>query len=328
MPLLSTLGAGSARGFGGIGASGGGGPVGETSGSPATVAEMFAADNPAGIYWHPGISGSPILSSPFQVRYKPYGGKGWINTLITKAGDPADDDQWAWTTNAGWNNTNPTSADGSYWLKTANLDGNGLVVGNRSSASVILLGPTWGATDFMCTSVNTNTTSNLVADVSGNNSGGALPLVASTDLRNPDGNIDSDTNTALGYLLGYFTGTQSGFDFHPGSTTSGRTVRACWYKSGPNGQEEFAMVLHHRGGPQTDHWYVAASTPVGAQTSTYHANIGYRGSTSTGTWVSWDSANIGSWAQYSASGAPDLNFETAPQRISASNAISIWLSNM
>ena len=325
MPLLSTLGAGSARGFGGIGASGSSGPVGETSGSPATVAEMFAAGNPAGLYWHTGISGHPVLSSPFQVRYKPYGGKGWINTFISRRPNPDDDNGWAWTTNAGWDDTKGGS---DYWLKTVNLSTNNRVAVNNFSSSTILPGPTWGATDFMCTSVNTNTESNLVADVSGNNSGGALPLVASTDLRNPDGNIDSDTNTALGYLLGYFTGTQSGFDFHPGSTTGGRTVRACWYKAGPNGQEKFAMLMHHRGSPQTDHWYVAASTPVSAQTSTYHANIGYRGSTSTGTWSGWDSANIGSWAQNGATGEPDLNFQTAPQRISATNAISIWLSNM
>lgn len=327
MPLLSTLGAGSARGFGGIGASGSSGPVGETSGSPATVAEMFAADNPAGFYWHTGISGHPILSSPFQVLYKPYGGKGWINTFISRSPNPNDDDSWAWTTNAGWDNTKGGS---DYWLKTVSLGTNNRVAVNNFSPSVMLLGPTWGATDWMCTSVNSSNETGLKADVSGNNSGGALPLVASTDLRNPDGNIDSDTNTALGYLLGYFTGTQSGFDFHPGSTTSGRTVRACWYKTGPNGQEKFGMLMHHRNGsPQTDHWYVAASTPASAQTSTYQANIGYRGSTSTGAWTgSYDSANIGSWAANGESGAPDATFETAPQRISASNAISIWLSNM
>ena len=327
MPLLSTLGAGSARGFGGIGASGSSGPVGETSGSPATVAEMFAADNPAGFYWHTGISGHPILSSPFQVLYKPYGGKGWINTFISRSPNPNDDDSWAWTTNAGWDNTKGGS---DYWLKTVSLGTNNRVAVNNFSPSVMLLGPNWGATDWMCTSVNSSNETGLKADVSGNNSGGALPLVASTDLRNPDGNIDSDTNTALGYLLGYFTGTQSGFDFHPGSTTSGRTVRACWYKTGPNGQEKFGMLMHHRNGsPQTDHWYVAASTPASAQTSTYQANIGYRGSTSTGAWTgSYDSANIGSWAANGESGAPDATFETAPQRISASNAISIWLSNM
>ena len=182
----------------------------------------------------------------------------------------------------------------------------------------------------MCTSVNTNTEANLVATVSGNNSGGALPLVASADLKNGGGNVNNETLQAKAEVLNYFTGVASGFDFGDGYTISvaNRSYNACWYKSGPNGQQKFGMLMHNRTSPQTDHWMIANSSPNGSAGSTYLANIGYRGSTSSGLWVSWDSANIGSWAAYGSSGAPSSSFQSAPQRIGPSNAISIWLSNM
>ena len=311
-----------------IGRGGASGPVGETAATAGTVAQMFAAGNPAGIYWHAAVTGIRF-GNPFQVRYKPYGGKGWVNTFITQMPNPADDDNWAYSSNAGWDQQQGSGA--GFYLKTVNLGTNSLVtIGNAYSASCLLLGPNWGATDFMCTSVNTNSEANLVATVSGNNSGGALPLVASTDMKNGSGSVNSNTLQAKAEVLNYFTGVESGFDFGAGYTPSAQTrsYDACWYKSGPNGQQSFGMLMHNRQGPQTDHWMIANTSQNGNAGSTYLANIGYRGSTGTGGWVTWDSANIGSWAQYNASGAPTTAFATAPQRIGPSNAISIWLSNM
>jgi hypothetical protein len=310
-----------------IGRGGASGPAGATAAAAATVSQMYAAGNPAGIYWHTAVTGIRF-GQPFQVRYKPYGGKGWVNTFISSMPGPEDDDNWAWSSNAGWDNQQGNSSD--YWLKTVNLGTNSLVVGNSSGgASVLLLGPNWGATDWMCTSVNTNSEANLVSTVSGNNAGGALPLVMSSDLGSLSGGTNS-LNIAKGFILGYFTGAESGFDFYNGASNSGRLVNATWYKSGPNGQQAFAMLCHHRGSPQSDHWYIASSSPSSSPSSTYFGNIGYRGSSSSANaWnPSWASANIGSWAEYNSAGAPDLSFSGSPSRIGTSNAISIWLSNM
>lgn len=311
-----------------IGRGGGGvGLAGETALNAATVSEMYAAGNPAGIYWHAAMTGVRF-GQPFQVRYKPYGGKGWVNTFISSMSDPQDDDNWAFSTNAGWDNQQGNG--NSYWLKTVNLGTNSLVVGYETSgASTLLLGPNWGATDWMCTSVNTNSEANLVATVSGNNDGGALPLVMSSDLQSFSG--ESELNRAKGFILQYFTGTGSGFDFYDGASGfGGRNADATWYKAGPNGQQSFPMLIHYRQGPQTDHWMIAASSPNGSSSSTYHANIGYRGSSgNTNPWTgSWASANIGSWNAYGEAGAPSEFFAGSPSRIGTSNAISIWLSNM
>jgi len=303
--------------------------VGETSATAATVSEMYSAGNPAGIYWHAAVTGIRF-GQPFQVRYKPYGGKGWVNTFISRLPNPADDDNWAFSSSAGWNNQKGNGS--KYWLKTVNLGTNSLVVGNSTGGgSILLLGPNWGATDFMCTSVNTNTEANLVADVSGNNSGGALPLIASQDISDGSGNFSASVvSTVKDRIFDYFTGDGAGFNFHAVSTANGTNdeYNACWNKAGPNGNEKFAMLMHNRGGPQNDHWYIASSSPSQSLSSTYQANIGYRGSTNSGIWGSYDSANIGSWAANNSNGAPDANFAYAPQRISASNAISVWLSNM
>jgi hypothetical protein len=310
-----------------IGRGGASGPAGGTAVTAATVSEMYAANNPAGIYWHTALTGVRS-GQPFQVRYKPYGGKGWVNTFISSMPDPGDDDNWAWSSNAGWDNQQGGSGD--YWLKTVNLGTNSLVVGNATGgASTLLLGPNWGATDWMCTSVNTYSEANLVATVSGNNVGGALPLVMSSDLGSLTGGT-TGYNRAKELILEYFTGEGSGFDFYNGASTTGRLANAAWVKSGPNGQEIFSMLCHHRGSPQSDHWYIASSSPSSSPSSTYFGNIGYRGSSSSSTnWGgSWTSANIGSWAAYSSTGAPDLSFASSPSRIGTSNAISIWLSNM
>ena len=305
------------------------GPVGGTSATAATVSEMYAAGNVAGIYWHKAITGVQS-GQPFQVRYKPYNNKGWVNTFISSMTDPRDDDNWAYSSNAGWDNQQGNGT--TYWLKTGNLGTNGLVVGNAGGgASVLLLGPNWGATDFMCTSVNTNTEANLVATVSGTNSGGALPLLASQSISNGSGNFSAAiVSTVKTRIFDYFTGDDSGFNFHAISTASGTNdeYQACWEKYGPNGPEKFGMFMHNRGGPQSDHWYIAASSPSSALQNTYSANIGYRGTSFGATWSSYDSANIGSWAQNGASGAPSTAFSTSAERISTSNAISIWLTNM
>ena len=251
-----------------------------------------------------------------------------MNTFISSMPNPGDDDNWAFSVNAGWDNQQGNGTN--YWLKTVNLGTNSLVVGNATGgASTLLLGPNWGATDWMCTSVNTNSEANLVATVSGNNAGGALPLVMSSDLGSITGGTNS-LNQAKGFILAYFTGSGSGFDFYDGSPGGGRSVDATWYKAGPNGQQSFPMLMHYRQGAQTDHWYIAASSPNGSASSTYHGNIGYRDSSAnTNPWQgSWSSANIGSWAAYNETGAPDLYFSSSPSRIGTSNAISIWLSNM
>lgn len=312
-----------------IGRGGGDSAVGGSAVNAATVSEMYAAGNPAGIYWHTAITGVQS-GQPFQVRYKPYANKGWVNTFISRMPNPADDDNWAYSSNAGYDNQQGNGTQ--FWLKTGNLGTNGLVVGTATGGgSILLLGPYWGATDFMCTSVNTNTEANLVADVSGNNSGGALPLIASQHISDGGGDFSASVvSTVKNRIVRYFTGDHAGFNFWPGSGQNGQDNEwdACWNKAGPNGNEKFAMLMHNRGGPQSDHWYIAASSPPQAPSSTYYPNIGYRGSVNSGAWGSYDGANIGSWSAYEEFGAPNASFSNAPQRISASNAISVWLSNM
>ena len=117
-------------------------------------------------------------------------------------------------------------------------------------------------------------------------------------------------------MLSYFTGGSAGFSaFTSISSQSANEYHAYW-RSGST-QNQFALVLHSRNNTaQTDHWMIAdGQSNTG---STYHPNIGFRGSTSGGSYAG---KHVGSWVD-------SANPKSSSALMSNSNVFSVWLTDM
>ena len=230
------------------------------------------------------------------LNFQTFNNKGWVEILIL-----ADVPYGLQTTTAFYDQP---GAD--YLLKEANVVNGGLDY--TSDHSFVSLGSGFSATDILFTSKSSRASSSIVA--TGYNENSALPLVASSDLYS---NLGGQVSVVTGALTDYFTANGPGFSSFYTQAQGPNQYAASWSKA----SYEFGILLHSRGGgPQTDHWMVA-SGQSGA-TSTYHPNIGFRGTTSGS---SYSGKHVGSWADSTVT-------KSGTAGMSSTNVFSVWVTNM
>tara|TARA_B100001093_G_C26777829_1_gene993210 strand:+ start:115 stop:1023 length:909 start_codon:yes stop_codon:yes gene_type:complete len=293
-PMLATFGGGSIQGFKSgevIDA------VGLTSSSPASIAEMYTANNPDGVYYTTvsGYNGG----NAFPVRYAKYNSKGWIEVFISVVSDGGGDERFTYQSGS------------DYWLTSANLSNNGINY-STSTVSCIALGSQFNATDVAITSKSSRSANGVAA--TGANQNSALPLVASNDLSG------SQKSTVITKLGDYFCGESEGFS---SGVISGQNYNVGWYKD----SKYYLILLNNRNSsPQTDHWMIADG--VSNTGGTYQANIGYRGGSAStrSSPSSYHSAYVGAWEDWAVD-AP-TSIRDSQYDIDTGNVLSIWLTNM
>jgi hypothetical protein len=272
-------------------------PVGLTSGSPASIAQMYTANNPDGVYYTTvsGYNGG----SAFPVRYAKYNSKGWIEVFISVVSDGGGDERFT------------TQSGSDYWLTHTDRSNNGINY-TTSAVSCIALGSNFNPTDVAITSKSSRSANGVAA--TGANQNSALPLVASNDLSG------SQKSTVITKLGDYFCGESPGFS---SGVTGGGNYNVGWYKD----NQYYMILLNNRSGsPQTDHWMIADGQSNSG--STYQANIGYRGGSAStrSSPSSYHSAYVGAWEDWPYAGT------TTPRNsqydIDTGNVLSIWLTNM
>jgi hypothetical protein len=254
----------------------------------SSITQLYNSGVPDGIYRinMPDLGLVPL-------RYSSYNNKGWVEVLFSiDDNDNTPINNWIANTNSGWNNL---LGDGTrYYLKNYNIATIGGLDYTKTS-SIVLLGPSFNATDIAITSKSSATTNGIEA--TGQNQNSVLPLTTS-DL---SGSLVSSVSTAL---TNYFKGVGAGF--HSVGEYSGTG----WSKAGLG---IFDISLNYRdGSTNTDEWHIADGST--GPTVTYYSNIGYRSGT-------YSSRNVGSWS----SGTGTKN---SIYRISATNVLSVWLTDM
>jgi len=279
-PMLATFGGGSVRGFKG---SGGGGAK--------TISQHYA-DGSAD-----GIQTVQFATQTLDMNFVSYNNKGWVEVMF--CGDVP------YGTQVSTNFYN--LVNGEYYLKDEGLSGG--VLDYTNDISKIMLDGEMTPTDIAITSKSSRSEATITA--TGYNEKSALPLIGSSNL------YGTHSSQCLSRLLNYFIGGAAGFSAFPTVATQTANEYNAWWVSGTDSTLKFSLVLHSRGNtPQTDHWMIAdGQTNSG---STYHPNIGFRATSSSG---SYSGKNVGSWTDSQQAKSSDALMDNA-------NVFSVWLTDM
>ena len=248
-----------------------------------------------------------MSGNPFTVRYGTYASKGWIEVMYSSDGVPSTPwASWLATSSAGWDGNQASSY---YYLTKRNAGGHGNSLADggifydngTNKNGVMLLGPSFAATDVAITSKSSASANGVAA--SGANEGSNYPIIASSDLGN------SDAATVTAQLALYFLGARAGFDSGTGEPSA--DYNANWTK----GSRSFSIFLAKRAGSaNTTEWHLADGNNTSA--STYAPNMGYRNASG----QVYHGGNVGSWSNNSVAKA-------STYAIDSSNVLSIWLSD-
>jgi hypothetical protein len=284
-PMLGTFGGGSARGYGRGGKKG---PL-----ALGTITQHYNAGSAS------GIQNIDIGGVTHSLNYDTFDSKGWVEVMFHA--DVADGhhlrSQFYYQSGS------------TYKMSSENTLNSNTELDYTQGYAQVMLGTSFNATDMVVTSKSSKTLAQI-SPATGQNQNSALPLYTANDLGG------SQVSTGKSYLLDFFLGNGSGVSgFYNSGTyqTSTKHFHMYWDKAG----FQFNIVLFNRdGSPETDHWHIASSQ--NQSSSTYFANIGYRGASGS----SWLSRNVGAWASTGASGI------SSQYQISNSNVLSVWLTDM
>lgn len=287
-PMLSSLGGGSARGYGRAKS----GPKPPLALGTVTQHYNYGSAN--------GKQNISIGGTTYSLNYASFANKGWVEILFHA--NVADGHHQR----GGFYSL---QSNGTYKMLSENTLNSNTELDYTADYAQIMLGTNFNATEMVVTS-KSNKTLSQITPATGQNQNSALPLSTANDL------AGSQVSTGKPYLLDFFLGNGSGVSGFFSAANTGTTNKhfdMYWDKA----NFKFAIVLFNRdGNPQLDHWHIASSQT--ASGSTYYANIGYRG-TAGGSWVS---RYVGAWDATAGAGISSQYF------ISNSNVLSIWLTDM
>jgi len=256
----------------------------------STLQELYNASTPA------GLQDVRFGTTSRTLNYATYNSKGWAEICFIG--------------NVPYGHHESTSFRTGQTMIDENLHASNGGLDYTANISKVMVGDDMTPTDFVITSKNSRTNSAINTSM-GQNESGALPLVKSNI-------VGTDATECQDAMMAFWRGTQSGFSAYNTGNYSEQAdnaqYRADWQGEQPDGYA--IQLLSRSGGQDTDHWFIASGE--GDSGSTYHANIGFRATTSTGSWYA---KNVGSW---SSSSSPKLS----QYQMSSTNVFSFWLTDM
>ena len=254
------------------------------------------------LQWHYDESSSPGLQTinfggtTRTLNYATYNSKGWAEICFI------GNVPYGHHTTASFR-TGQTMIDENLHASNGGLD-------YTANISKVMVGTDMTPTDFVITSKNSRTNSAINSNM-GQNESSALPLTKSNI-------VGTDATECQDAMMAFWRGTQSGFSAYAtgnySEVANNAQYRADWQGEQPDGYA--IQLLSRSGSTDTDHWFIASGQ--GDSGSTYHANIGFRATTSTGSWYA---KNVGSWSSNS---SPKLS----QYQMSSTNVFSFWLTDM
>jgi len=230
------------------------------------------------------------------LNYTTYNSKGWAEIMFVA--------------NAPWGSHNAPGFHSGTFMLSQNLHATNGGLDYTADLSKVMVGNDMTPTDFVITSKQ-NAAWTAISPVSGQNQGSALPL-SKGDL------TGTNATEAAEAMMAYMRGTVGGWSGYQNSPYAEGTTNARydvkWSGPSPNGYG--ITLLSRSGSPDTDHWFMASGQSD--TSSTYHGNIGFRGTTSTSSWYA---KNVGSWSS-------DSNPKNSQYEMDGSNVFSFWMTDM